>query len=104
MILESARFTERSSSIIDLIFASNKNSILLSGVGEKFLGQIVRYYQSLSRDIRKTDWELLKSNDTDIYTSNIINRISELSDKHIPNKKVKITQSDLSWLTNEAKN
>ena len=121
-----------SSSIIDLIFTSNKNSILLSGVGEPFLDQNVRYhcpvyfvlnfhknvapafyrhimlfdcgdYQSLSRDIRETDWDSLKSNDIDIYASNITNRISELFDNHIPNKKVKIRQSDPSWLTNEAK-
>ena len=44
-------------------------------------------YQSLSRDIRETDCESLKSNDIDIYTSNITNRISELADKHIPDKK-----------------
>ena len=60
-------------------------------------------YQSLSRDIRKSDRESLKSNDIDIYTSNITNRISELADKHIPNKKVKIRQSDPSWSMNEAK-
>ena len=132
MIVVPANFTEHSSSIIDLIFTSNKNSILLSGVGEPFLDQHVRYhcpvyfvlnfhknvapafyrhimlfdrddYQSLSRDIRETDWESLKSNDIDIYASNITNRISELANKHIPNKKVKIRQSDPSWLTNEAK-
>ena len=132
MIVEPTHFTEHSSSIIDLIFMSNKNSILLSGVGEPFLDQNVRYhcpvyfvlnfhknvapafyrhimlfdrgdYQSLSRDIRETDWESLKSNDIDIYASNITNRISELVDKHIPNKKVKIRQFDPSWLTNEAK-
>ena len=132
MIVEPTHFTGHFSSIIDLIFASNKNSILLSGVGEPFLDQNVRYhcpvyfvlnfhknvapafyrhimlfdrgdYQSLSRDIRETDWESLKSNDIDIYASNITKRISELTDKHIPNKKVKIRQSDPSWLTNEAK-
>ena len=43
-------------------------------------------YQSLSRDIREFDWESLKSNVIDIYASNITNRISELADKHIPNK------------------
>ena len=111
MIVEPTHFTEHSSSIIDLFFTSNKNSILLSGVGEPFLDQNVRYrcpvyfvlnfhknvapafyrhimlfdrgdYQSLSRDIRETDWESLKSNDIDIYASNITNRISELVDKH----------------------
>ena len=44
MIVELTHFTEHSSSIIDLIFASNKNSILLSGVGEPFLDQNVRYH------------------------------------------------------------
>ena len=92
MIVELTHFTEHSSSIIDLIFAFNKNSILLSGVGEPFLDQNVRYhcpvyfvlnfhkneapaynrhimlfdcgdYQSLSRDICETDWKSLKSND-----------------------------------------
>ena len=58
---------------------------------------------SLSRDIRETDWESLKINDIDIYASNITNRISEQADKHIPNKKVKMRQSDPSWLTNQAK-
>ena len=115
MIVEPTHFTEHSSSIIDLIFTFNKNSILLSGVGEPFLDQNVRYhcpvyfvlnfhknaafgfyrhimlfdrgdYQSLSRDIREFDWESLKSNVIDIYASNITNRISELADKHIPNK------------------
>ena len=60
-------------------------------------------YQSLSRDIRETDWESLKSNDIDIYASNTTNRFSEVADKHIPNKKVKIRHSDPFWLTNEAK-
>ena len=43
MIVEPTHFTEHSSSIIDLIFMSNKNSILLSGVGEPFLDQNVRW-------------------------------------------------------------
>ena len=112
--------------------ASNEYSILLSGVGDPLPYQNVRYhcpvyfvlnyhknvapafyrhirlfdrgdYQSLSHDIRETDWESLKINDIDIYASNITNRISELVDKHIPNKKNKIRQSDPSWLTNAAK-
>ena len=91
MIVEPTHFTDHSSSIIDLIFASNKNSILLSGVGDPFLDKNVRYhcpvyfvltfhknvapafyrhimlfdrgdYQSLSRDIRETELESLKSN------------------------------------------
>ena len=41
LIVELTHFTESSSSIIDLIFISNKSSILLSGVGDPFLGQSV---------------------------------------------------------------
>ena len=44
IIVELTHFIEHSSSIIDLIFTSNKNSILLSGVGEPFLDQHVRYH------------------------------------------------------------
>ena len=131
MIVEPINFTEHSSSIIDLICTSNKNSMLLSGVGEPLLDQNVRYhcpvyfvlnfhkyvapafyrhimffdrgdYQYLSRDIRETDWESLKSNDIDIYASNTTNRMSELADKHIPNKEVKIRHSDPFWLMNGA--
>ena len=132
MITEPTHFTEHSSSIIDLIFVSNKNSILLSVVGEPFFDQNVRYhcpvyfvlnfhknvapdfyrhimlfdhgdFQSLSRDIRETDWESLKSNNIDIYASNnITNRISELADKYIPNQKIKKRQSDPFWFMNEA--
>ena len=87
--MKPTHFTEHSSSIIDLTFASNKNNILLSGVGDPFFDQNVRYhcpvyfvlnfhknvapafyrhirffdrgdFQSLSRDIRETDWESLK--------------------------------------------
>ena len=88
IIVEPTHFTENSSAIIGLLFASNKNSILLRGVGELFLDQSFRYhfpvyfvlnfhknvapafyrhimlfdrgdYQSLFRDIRETDWESL---------------------------------------------
>ena len=118
MIVEPTHFTEHSSSIIDLIFTSNKDSILLSGVGEPCLDQNVRYhcpvyfvlnfhknvapafyrhimlfdrgdYQSLSRDIRETDLESLKSNDIDIYASNITNRISELAYNTFPTKNLR---------------
>ena len=90
--MEPTHFTEHSSSIINLTFASYKNNILLSGVGDPFLDQNVRYhcpiyfvlnfykkniapafyrhirlfdrgdYQSLYRDICETDWESLKIN------------------------------------------
>ena len=41
---ESTHFTETSQSIIDLILTNNRNGILISGVGEPFLDQNVRYH------------------------------------------------------------
>ena len=44
LIVEPTHFTESSSSIIDLIFTSYKSSIMLSGFGDPFLDQNVRYH------------------------------------------------------------
>ena len=44
LIQEPSHFTEIFSSIIDLVLTSNKNSVLLSGVGEPFLEQNIRYH------------------------------------------------------------
>ena len=37
-------FTENSSSVIDIILVSNKHHLLLSGVGDPFLNQDLRYH------------------------------------------------------------
>ena len=113
------------SSIIDLIFTSNNNSILLSGIGDPFLGQNVRFhcpvyfvlsyhkaptsistrhiwlydqgdYQSYARDLHETNWELLKDNDIDVYAKNIIDRITALAKQHIQHKTIKTRQIDPS--------
>ena len=44
LITDPTHYTETSSSIIDLIFTSNSNNILVSGIGEPFLEQNVRYH------------------------------------------------------------
>jgi hypothetical protein len=44
LIYEPTHYTEQSSSIIDLIFVSNENTVLLSGIGEPFLDQSIRYH------------------------------------------------------------
>ena len=114
---------EQPSYIIDFMFTSNKSNILLSGVGDPFLDQNVPYhcpvyfvlsyhkapatkktrhiwlydrgdYQSFARDHHETNWELLKDNDIDAYAKNIIDRITALAKQHIPNKTIKIRQSD----------
>jgi len=40
LIYEPTHYTEQSSSIIDLIFVSNENTVLLSGIGEPFFRSI----------------------------------------------------------------
>ena len=44
LINEATNFTESSASIIDLIMVSNINSVDISGVGEPFLMQDIRYH------------------------------------------------------------
>ena len=44
IISEPTHFTESSSSLIDLFLVTNKNHILLSGVGEPFLDQNIRFH------------------------------------------------------------
>ena len=128
----STHFTENSSSTIDLILISNKNSIILSDVGEPFLEQNVRYhcpiycvlnfikavspcfkrkiylfdrgdYQTFSNDLTDTNWNSLKSNDIDTYAENITDRITFLTNKHIPNKMITVRKTDPPWLTNNMK-
>ena len=64
-------------------------------------------YQPFSRDLHETKWELLKDNDIDAFAKNIIDRITALifflAKQHIPNKTIKIRQSDPPWLTCEIK-
>ena len=100
LIVEPTHLTESSCSIIDLIFTSNKSSILLCGVGDPFLGQSIFYhcpvyfvlsyhkaptlistrqiwlygrgdYQSYARDLHETNCELLKDNDIDAYAKTL---------------------------------
>ena len=132
LITEPTNFTETSSSTIDLFLISNKNDIILSGVGEPFLSKNVRYhspiycvfsfdkikthvytrkvylydranYQEFSHDLQETDWKCIKNADINIYASNLTKKIIDFADKHIPNKKIKVRKSDPPWLTNNIK-
>ena len=60
-------------------------------------------YQSLSRDISETDWNSFKDNNVDIYATKVIERIMTLASKHIPNKTIRVRNSDPSWLSNSIK-
>ena len=58
---------------------------------------------TFSRELAETYLDALKNDDIDTYASNIMERITDLANKHIPNKTVKIHSSDLPWLTNSIK-
>ena len=115
-----------------MIFTSNKNNIILSGVGEPFLEQNIRYhcpvycvlnfikpaspsfkrkvylfdrgdYESFSNDLISTKWETLKNNNIDIYAENVTEKITSLTDKHILNKTINFCKTDPPWLTTNIK-
>ena len=44
MITEQTHFTERASSLIDIILVSNPSSCILSAVGDPFLNQEIRFH------------------------------------------------------------
>ena len=107
-------YTERSSSLIDIILVNNKDSLIFSGVGDSFLNQVQRYHfpvygilkyvkpktKSFTRHIysydkgnfdllrekaSSFDWNILQDDDIDIYASNIENKLILLSRECIPN-------------------
>ena len=125
-------YMENSSSLIDLILTSNRNIILLSGVGEPFLEQNIRYhcpvfcvlifskplaplykrrvftydrgnYQAFSNDLVQTDWQTLKSENINTYAENIIERITTLANKHVPNWLINARKTDPAWFTTQVK-
>ena len=60
-------------------------------------------YVTFSRELTETNWDALKNDDIDTYAINIKERITDLANKHIPNKTVQIRSSDHPWLTNSIK-
>lgn len=127
VIDQPTHFTENSSSLIDIFLTSSDIEVALSGVGDPFLDQNVRFHcptyilvnyakprtQTYTRTIWKyeqgdyhalrqmagnTNWETLSDPDIDIYTCNISSKILELAQLTIPNKIVTIRPSDPPWL------
>ena len=95
----------------------------MSGVGEPFLEQNIRYhcpvlcvinfskqptkiylhdrgnYQMFSTDLAQTDWQIFTDDNIDSYAENFTERITALADKHIPNQLITVRKSDPAWLT-----
>ena len=129
LIEEPTHYTENSSSLIDLLFVSNKESVLTSGVGEPCLENNIRYHcpifavfnflkpkrTSVRRVIWKYDqvdystlksyfnginWNELISNDIDNYVENITSAIKDGINRTIPHKMVTIKLHEPPWITN----
>ncbi|MCG7870185.1 MAG: hypothetical protein JAY74_27935 [Candidatus Thiodiazotropha taylori] len=121
-------FTENTSSLIDIILVSNKDHLLLSGVGDPFLNQELRYHcpvygiLKFSKPKFKTflrhvwyydrgnfdllrdkasnlDWESLQDTDINVYADNINTAINSIASECIPNRQIKVKPSDPPWLT-----
>ena len=132
LIEEPTHFFADSSSCIDLILTSNKNSILLSGVGDPFLEQNIKYhcpvfcifefcknvpktftrhiwlydkgnFNGLRNALSQTDWETIKHPNIDTYAKQFSEHILNTAKKFIPNKNVTIRETDPPWLTSKIK-
>ena len=131
-ITQPTHFTETSSSLIDVIFVSNKEQLVFSGVGDPFLHQDARYhcpvfgilkfskpklkafkwqiwsynngnYDLLRNKALTTDWESLKDRNIDTYAQNISNSILKIASECIPNKCITVKPSDPPWITSVLK-
>lgn len=129
IIEESTHFTESSQSLIDLIFVSNKNTIIKSGVGEHILDQEQRYhvpvfclfkfrkpkqpcfqrtiweynrgdYVKLRNDFNSFQWEECFDFNISKYADNVSNQILIISKYNIPNKDIYVRPLDAPWITN----
>ncbi|MES9991692.1 MAG: reverse transcriptase domain-containing protein, partial [Candidatus Thiodiazotropha sp.] len=121
-------FTENSSSLIDLIMVSNKDNLILSGVGDPFLDQEFRYhcpifgiykfskpkfksfvrhiwryeygdYNLLRQKAASTDWNSLQDDDTNTYANNLNITINTIAGECIPNKEIRVRPFELPWIT-----
>ena len=126
-ITEPTHYTENSASLLDIIMVSNNNSLHLSGVGDPFLSQDLRFhcpvfgilnfstpkaksferhewlynqddYDLLREKASTTDWESFKSPNIDLYAEGITKRIKEIPIECFPNKIITVKPSSLPWI------
>ena len=127
-INQPTHFTETSSSLIDIIFVSDKEHLVLSGVGDPFLHQELRYhcpvfgilklskpkvkafkrhiwnynngdYDLFRNKALNIDWDSLKDENIDTYATNINNTILTITSECIPNKCITVKPSDPPCIT-----
>ena len=128
LLTDPSHFTEHSSSLLDLILVSNKEHLILHGVGDPFLDQQLRYHcpiygfckfskpkaKAFTRHIwmynngnfgllrekaSSFDWHALENDDISLYASNLNSTILSLTKECIPNKSMRVRTSDPPWIT-----
>ena len=126
-IEEPTHFTENSATIIDLLFVTNKDSILTTGVGEPYLDVNIRYhcpifavfnflkpkyktfkrttwkyehgdYNKLRDTLENVNWGQLQDDDIAIFTQNITNTLTNESKLCAPRKEIVINPHDPTWI------
>ena len=132
-ITQPTHFTENSSSLIDVILVTNKENLILSGVGDPFLNQELSYHcwpvygiLKLSKQKHRTftrhiwsyehgnynilrekassfNWHNCNDNDIDVSANNLNVAITDLASECIPNRVLRIKPSDPSWITSTLK-
>ena len=128
MIDEPTHFTERSSSLIDLILTNNVNRLIYTGVGPALTEQIryhcpvigfINYpktptkpfkrkiwlyehadYEKLRHNLFNVNWDsLFLTDDIELITNDITNAILSAAESSIPSKIVTIRKGGPKWLS-----
>ena len=129
---EPTHYTEHSSSVIDLLFVSNKDHLIHSGVADAFLNQDLRYhcpiygifkfskpkvssftrriwyfdrcdFNVLRNKVNAVDWNSLQDNNIDTYANNIHSTVMSLATECIPNKHVRVRPVEPAWINSKIK-
>ncbi|MEW8548396.1 MAG: endonuclease/exonuclease/phosphatase family protein, partial [Candidatus Thiodiazotropha sp.] len=131
-ICQPTHFTENSSSLIDILLVNNKTHLIVSGVGDPFLNQEIRYhcpiygifkfskpkfasftrhiwsydrgnYDLLRNRAAYFDWDSIKDNDTNVYAHNLNNAVITIAKECIPNRTIKVKSSEPPWINSVIK-
>ena len=129
---EPTHYTEHSSSVIDLLFVSNKDHLIHSGVADAFFNQDLRYhcpiygifkfskpkvssftrriwyydrcdFNVLRNKVNAVDWNSLQDNNIDTYANNIHSTVMSLATECIPNKHVRVRPVEPAWINSKIK-
>ena len=132
IINDPTHYTEHSHSLIDIILTNNVNHLVLSGVGDPFLNQDMRYhcpifgifnfrnckrksylrhtwsydrgdYTLLRQKATETIWENLYDLDVNKHAQKITDHITHISKTCIPNRQTRIRPDEPVWINSNIK-